>query len=214
MPDTPTFPLHIRGAVLERSGDPRPYADSAPSTISDLELSAPGSGEVLVRMRAAGICHSDLSVVNNNRPRPLPMLLGHEASGIVEAVGDHVVMTFLPRCGDCAGCATNGTMPCEKGSASNTEGTLITGTRHLTRNGDMVQHHLGVSGFATHAVVSELSVVPIGKDVPADILRLRNSHRRRCHPQRSQARRGRHHRSRWTWRRWNVCHHHSRSPWG
>lgn len=178
MPDTPTFPLHIRGAVLERSGEPRPYADSAPITISDLELSAPGSGEVLVRMRAAGICHSDLSVVNNNRPRPLPMLLGHEASGIVEAVGDnvstvsvgdHVVMTFLPRCGDCAGCATNGTMPCEKGSASNTEGTLITGTRHLTRNGDMVQHHLGVSGFATHAVVSELSVVPIGKDVPADI---------------------------------------------
>ena len=51
MPDTPTFPLHIRGAVLERSGDPRPYADSAPITISDLELSAPGSGEVLVRMR-------------------------------------------------------------------------------------------------------------------------------------------------------------------
>lgn len=171
-------PLTIRGAVLERSDAPRPYTDSQPITISELELSAPGEGEILVKMTAAGICHSDLSVVNNNRPRPLPMLLGHEAAGVVEAVGpnvskvevgDHVVMTFLPRCGECAGCKTNGKMPCEVGSKTNGEGTLIRGTRHLMRNGETVQHHLGVSGFATHAVVSELSVVPIGKDVPADI---------------------------------------------
>ena len=173
-----TESLQIKGAVLERSDAPRPYADSQPLTISDLELTAPDEGEILVKITAAGLCHSDLSVVNNNRPRPLPMLLGHESAGVVEAVGpnvtsvsegDHVVMTFLPRCGECAGCKTNGKMPCEVGSKSNSEGTLIRGTRHLTRNGEVVQHHLGVSGFATHAVVSELSVVPIGKDVPADI---------------------------------------------
>ncbi|OFK63599.1 alcohol dehydrogenase catalytic domain-containing protein [Corynebacterium sp. HMSC078A10] len=170
--------ITIRGAVLERSGDERPYADSKPITVSELELTAPGEGEILVKITAAGLCHSDLSVVNNNRPRPLPMLLGHESAGIVEKigpgvtnvkVGDHVVMTFLPRCGECAGCKTDGKMPCEVGSKTNNEGTLIRGTRHLTRNGEMVQHHLGVSGFATHAVVSELSVVPVGSDVPADI---------------------------------------------
>lgn len=171
-------PICIEGAVLERSGDSRPYAQSKPITVSELQLTPPGEGELLVRLTAAGICHSDLSVVNNNRPRPLPMLLGHEAAGIVEAVGpsvsrvevgDHVVMTFLPRCGECPGCQTNGKMPCEVGTRSNNEGTLISGNRHLTRNGEVIQHHLGVSGFATHAVVSELSVVPIGKDVPADI---------------------------------------------
>ncbi|QPK79645.1 alcohol dehydrogenase catalytic domain-containing protein [Corynebacterium lizhenjunii] len=170
--------ITIQGAVLERSDAQRPYAQSQPISISELELSAPGEGEVLVKITAAGVCHSDLSVVNNNRPRPLPMLLGHESAGVVEAVGpgvsnvkvgDHVVMTFLPRCGECAGCKTDGKMPCEVGSKSNGEGTLIRGTRHLTRAGETVQHHLGVSGFATHAVVSELSVVPIGADVPADI---------------------------------------------
>lgn len=170
--------MTIKGAVLERSGDALPYSKSKPLSISELELTGPSEGEVLVRIRAAGLCHSDLSVVNNNRPRPLPMLLGHESGGIIEAVGpgvedfeigDHVVMTFLPRCGECAGCATNGKMPCEAGTESNTEGTLLNGTRHLTRNGEVIQHHLGVSGFATHAVVSQQSIVKIGKDVPADI---------------------------------------------
>ncbi|MBV7303027.1 alcohol dehydrogenase catalytic domain-containing protein [Corynebacterium sp. TAE3-ERU2] len=168
----------IRGAILERSGDPRPYADSRPITVGELELTEPGPDEVLVKINAAGLCHSDLSVVNNNRPRPLPMLLGHESAGVIEAlgpnveefeVGQHVVMTFLPRCGDCPGCATNGMIPCEKGSKTNNEGTLLAGTRHLTRGDETIQHHLGVSGFATHAVVSTKSIVPIGSDVPADI---------------------------------------------
>jgi alcohol dehydrogenase len=68
--------VNIRGAVLRDSGRVRPYARSRPLTIEDLELDAPGPGEVLVRMRAAGVCHSDLSVVDGNRPRPTPMLLG------------------------------------------------------------------------------------------------------------------------------------------
>ncbi|GAT15097.1 alcohol dehydrogenase [Mycolicibacterium thermoresistibile] len=77
----------IRGAVLDQIGLPRPYRESAPLTIEDLELSAPGPGELLVRMEAAGLCHSDLSVVDGNRVRPVPMLLGHEAAGVVEQLG-------------------------------------------------------------------------------------------------------------------------------
>ena len=128
-----------------------------------------------MRIEAAGVCHSDLSVVDGNRVRPVPMLLGHEASGRVEAlgpgvtdlaVGQRVVMTFLPRCGECAGCATGGRMPCGPGSVSNTAGELLGGGRRLSRNGIPVHHHLGVSAFATHAVVDTRSVVAVDDDVP------------------------------------------------
>lgn len=172
------YPLKIKGAVLEESGRSRPYEKSRPITISELELEGPGRGEVLVKIAAAGLCHSDLSVVNNNRPRPLPMLLGHESAGVIEdlgpgvtefEVGQHVVMTFLPRCGECEACQTNGRIPCSEGSQTNNEGTLFNGTRRLSRNGEAIQHHLGVSGFAEYAVVSTNSIVPIGSDVPAEI---------------------------------------------
>ena len=128
--------MRIRGAVLERIGAPRPYAESRPITVADLDLEPPGDTELLVRIEAAGLCHSDLSVVDGNRVRPVPMLLGHEAAGIVEAVGtavsdvavgQRVVMTFLPRCGDCTACATDGLAPCLAGSAANAAGTLLSG---------------------------------------------------------------------------------------
>lgn len=170
--------MRIRGAVLEEIGRMRPFAESRPIVISDLELDGPGPGELLVRIEAAGLCHSDLSVVDGNRVRPVPMLLGHEAAGRVEeigagvsdvAVGDRVVMTFLPRCGVCAGCATNGRMPCSEGGVANNAGVLLAGGRRLHRDGDDVHHHLGVSGFATHAVVDRRSVVPVDDDVPPEI---------------------------------------------
>ncbi|MFV9452199.1 alcohol dehydrogenase catalytic domain-containing protein [Rhodococcus sp. NM-2] len=170
--------MKIHGAVLEASGRPRPYADSTPITIAELDLDEPGPGEVLVRIEAAGICHSDLSVVDGNRPRPVPMLLGHEAAGRVErlgegvselSVGQRVVMAFLPRCNDCAGCRTDGKLPCSPGSAANNAGTLLGGGIRLHRDGVDVKHHLGVSGFATHAVVDHHSVVPVGDDVPPEI---------------------------------------------
>ncbi|MBS9535713.1 alcohol dehydrogenase catalytic domain-containing protein [Mycobacterium sp. M1] len=173
--------IAIRGAVLERIGAARPYAQSRPLTISDLELAPPGDGELLVRVQAAGVCHSDLSVVNGNRVRPVPMLLGHEAAGIVEAVGpgvdvitpgQRVVLTFLPRCGHCAACATDGLAPCEPGSAANAAGTLLGGGIRLRRNGSGVFHHLGVSGFASHAVVSQDSAVPVDDDVPPTVAAL------------------------------------------
>lgn len=168
----------IQGAVLETLGASRPYADSRPLKVCELELDAPEENELLVRITAAGVCHSDLSVVNNDRPRPVPMLLGHEATGIVERVGpgvtdlqegDSVVMTFLPRCGKCDGCASNGRIPCIQGTISNEAGELLGGGQRLHRHGEVIKHHIGVAGFATHAVVSRKSVVPIGKDVPPEI---------------------------------------------
>jgi len=170
--------MKITGAVLEAIGRPAPYAQSKPISISELELDPPGPGELLVRMEAAGICHSDLSVVNGVRSRPVPMLLGHEAAGIVEQlgegvddvkVGDRVVMAFLPRCGECSGCKTNGRLPCVPGTAANTAGTLLSGAIRLHRNGEPVYHHLGVSGFATHAVVDRRSAVPVPADLPAPV---------------------------------------------
>jgi alcohol dehydrogenase len=171
----------IRGAVLERIGSPRPYADSRPISIAEVELSAPGPGEVQIRVEAAGVCHSDLSVVDGNRMRPTPMLLGHEAAGIVErtgsgvadvSLGQRVVLTFLPRCGRCPACATDGLTPCEPGSAANNAGTLLGGGMRLSRGGNSVYHHLGVSGFATHAVVHRASLVPVPDDVPPPVAAL------------------------------------------
>ncbi|WP_418277989.1 zinc-binding dehydrogenase [Isoptericola jiangsuensis] len=172
--------MQITGAVLERCGAPAPWSESRPLTIGPLELDAPGPGEIAVRIETAGLCHSDLSVVDGNRVRPTPMLLGHEAAGIVETagagveipVGARVVMTFLPRCGQCAACATDGRLPCSPGSAANAVGELVGGARRLHRDGHDVHHHLGVSAFATHAVVSATSVVPVPDDVPADVAAL------------------------------------------
>lgn len=173
--------MRIRGAVLEEIGRARPYAESKPLSVGELDLAPPGPGELLVRVEAAGLCHSDLSVVDGNRVRPVPMLLGHEAAGVVEKAGagvtdvpagSRVVLTFLPRCGDCSACATDGLTPCEPGSAANGAGTLMAGERRLSRDGRPVHHHLGVSGFATHTVVDRRSVVPVPDDVPAVVASL------------------------------------------
>lgn len=170
--------MKITGAVLNEAGLTRPYVESEPLVIRQVDLDPPGPGEVLVKIEAAGLCHSDLSVVDGNRIRPLPMLLGHEAAGIVTEIGEgvddlkigqRVVMAFLPRCGQCAGCRTDGQLPCIPGSAANNAGTLMNGTRRLHLDGEEVNHHLGVSGFATHAVVDRRSLVPVDNDIPPDV---------------------------------------------
>ena len=111
--------------------------------ISNLIIDPPGANEVLIKIRAAGLCHSDLSVIDGNRPRPLPMLLGHEASGeIIQLgkgvnrfeVGDHVVFAFLPSCGDCQFCKSGRAALCEPGAKANNEGTLIGGYRRIKLN--------------------------------------------------------------------------------
>lgn len=174
--------MKITGAVLEEIGRPRPYAESKPITVQQLDLDGPGPDELLVRIEAAGICHSDLSVVDGNRVRPVPMLLGHESAGIVEQVGkavtdvqvgQRVVMCFLPRCEQCEMCAEDGRLPCSVGSTANNAGELLGGRVLLHRDGETgreeVKHHLGVSGFASHVVVNRASAVPVGNDVPPDV---------------------------------------------
>jgi alcohol dehydrogenase len=169
--------MKIRAAVLDRMGAEHPYAKSKPLRIAELELDPPGRNELLVRVAAAGLCHSDLSVINGDRPRPMPMALGHESAGVVEqlgedvtdlAVGDHVVMVFMPSCGHCVPCAEGRPALCEPGAVANGAGTLLSGARRLHCDGVTVNHHLGVSGFATHCVVSRRSVVKVDPELPLD----------------------------------------------
>ena len=169
--------MKIQAAVLNAMGAKRPYAESKPLSIETLELDAPGAGEVLVRIVAAGLCHSDLSVINGDRPRPTPMALGHEAAGIVEALGagvndleqgDHVVMVFVPSCGHCLPCAEGRPALCEPGAVANTAGTLLSGARRLSRDAQPIHHHLGCSAFAEYATVSRRSLVKIDRDLPLD----------------------------------------------
>ena len=165
-----------RAAVLRSVGEAAPYADSRPLVIEELTLDPPGPGEVLVGVRAAGLCHSDLSVVNGDRPRPVPMALGHEAAGEVLEVGagvssvepgDHVVMVFVPSCHACGPCEEGRPALCERGAATNTNGTLLSGERRIhAADGSDVNHHLGCSAFADRAVVSERSLVKIDADLP------------------------------------------------
>ncbi|MDG2242168.1 MAG: zinc-dependent alcohol dehydrogenase family protein [Rhodospirillaceae bacterium] len=162
--------MKIQAAVLREVGAKPPYADSAPLKIESLELDPPGPGELLVQVKAAGLCHSDLSVINGSRPRPTPMALGHEAAGVVKevgsgvtrfSVGDHVALVFVPSCGYCVPCAEGRPALCEPGAAANVAGTLVSGERRLHVDSGDVHHHLGVSAFADHAVVSETSCVKI-----------------------------------------------------
>ena len=170
--------MKIRAAVLNEMGAALPYARSRPLRIEEVELEPPGQGEVLVRMGAAGLCHSDLSVINGDRPRPTPMALGHEAAGVVEAVGpgvddlrrgDHVVLVFMPSCGHCGPCAEGRPALCEPGAASNTAGTLLSGARRIFREGGgPIHHHMGCSAFAEAAVVSRRSCVKVDPALPLE----------------------------------------------
>lgn len=151
-----------------------PYSRTRPLDIVEVELAPPGAGEVLLKIRAAGLCHSDLSVINGDRPRPLPMVLGHEAAGVVAAVGagvadlvpgDHVVSVFMPNCGHCLPCAEGRPALCEPGAEANGAGLLIGGESRFGGT-PRIHHHLGVSAFADHAVVSRRSLVKIPRDIP------------------------------------------------
>ena len=166
--------MKVRAAVLETIGLPAPYAESRPLKIREVELDPPGAGEVLIRVHAAGLCHSDLSVVSGDRPRPVPMVLGHESAGeVIECgagvtdltPGDRVVLVFMPSCGGCMPCMEGRPALCEPGAASNGAGTLLSGARRLHLAGRPVNHHVGVSCFADHAVVSRRSCVKIASDL-------------------------------------------------
>ncbi|HKR34922.1 MAG TPA: zinc-dependent alcohol dehydrogenase family protein [Steroidobacteraceae bacterium] len=169
--------MKTRAAVLSEMGRPRPYAQSRPLVIEEVELDPPAAGEVIVRMRAAGLCHSDLSVINGDRPRPMPMIIGHEGAGEIVEVGagvrdlrpgDHVVAAFVPCCGSCEPCTTGRPALCEPGFKANSTGTLLGGGQRMRRDGAIVHHHLGVSAFAEHAIMVRQSLVKVDDDLPFD----------------------------------------------
>lgn len=169
--------MKTRAAVLNEMNLPRPYAQSRPLQIVEVDLDPPGPHEVLVRMRAAGLCHSDLSVINGDRPRPMPMALGHEGAGEVVEVGaqvrdlqagDHVVAAFVPCCGTCEPCTTGRPALCEPGFRANSAGTLLRGDRRLHQGSGAIHHHLGVSAFAEFAVMARESLVKVDSTLPFD----------------------------------------------
>jgi Zn-dependent alcohol dehydrogenase len=170
--------VRVRGAVLREMGAPAPYAESRPLDVAELELDGPGPGEMLVRVGAAGLCHSDLSVIDGSRPRVMPMVLGHEAAGEVVELGsgvddfergDHVVLAFVPACGGCEPCRSGRAALCDAGAAANIAGSLLSGER---RWHDGLHHHLGVSAFADHIVVSSRSAVRVDESIPFEIAAL------------------------------------------
>jgi alcohol dehydrogenase len=167
--------VKVRAAVLGAMGAKPPFAQSKPLSIEDIDLESPGKDEVLVRIAAAGLCHSDLSVINGDRPRPTPMVLGHEAAGVVEEpglgvedlkTGDHVALVFVPSCGHCVPCAEGRPALCEPAAAANVAGTLLSGAKRIAWRGNTVNHHLGVSAFAEYATVSRRSLVKIDPALP------------------------------------------------
>lgn len=174
--------MKTTAAVLYEIGKPTPYGQSTPLSIETVDLEGPQQGEVLIEVGAAGLCHSDLSVINGARPRDVPIVMGHEGSGIVREVGagvtdfrdgDHVVFSFVPVCGECPQCLRGRATLCEKGAAANAQGRLITGAKRFrTSKNTVCNHHLGVSAFSRFTVVAQESLVRIEHDIPLDIAAL------------------------------------------
>ncbi len=167
--------MKMRAAILTTSGAARPYASTRPLQVEEVTLDPPGAEEVLVQVRAAGLCHSDMSVIDGNRPRPLPMVLGHECAGVVAAlgagvtefrVGDHVVAAFVPSCRACGPCRHGRPALCEPAAVSNSRGTLLGGGFRLHRAGLDLHHLLGVSAFAEFATMSRRSLVRVDESLP------------------------------------------------
>jgi alcohol dehydrogenase len=166
----------MKAAILHQMGLPSPFAKSKPLTVEDVSLDPPGPGELLIKIKATGLCHSDLSVINGDRPRPTPMVMGHEAAGEVQECGpgvedlkpgDQVVLAFVPSCGSCIPCMEGRPALCEPAARANTAGTLLSGARRLRQNRTQLHHHLGVSGYAEYAVVSRRSAIKVDSSLAA-----------------------------------------------
>jgi S-(hydroxymethyl)glutathione dehydrogenase/alcohol dehydrogenase len=160
--------MNVKAAVL--------YEVKKPVVVEDVELMEPGAHEVLVKWAANGVCHSDLHVITGDYPHPLPVVLGHEAAGVVQKVGpgvetvkpgDHVCSSYIPSCGKCWYCI--GGQPTMCALRDLPRWFMHDGTSRLRKNGKDLHHFLTVAGYATHTVLPEPSVIPIRKDAPLDV---------------------------------------------
>jgi alcohol dehydrogenase len=167
--------MKIKAAVLRDSGRQLPYAKSMPLQIEDVELDPPGPDEVLMQIKAVGLCRSDLVAINGERGKPMPMVIGHEAAGIIMElgsnvaeidVGDHVVPSYVSSCGRCDMCREGRPALCIPASKSNAAGTMLDGTTRLHQGGNRIFHHSGVAAFAEYAVISINAIVKIDKTLP------------------------------------------------
>ena len=157
-------------------------APDAPVAVTDVELAPPGPGEVRVKIAAAGVCHSDLHVRRGEWQPPVPLVMGHEGSGIVTALGpgvrglaegDHVVLSWVAPCGQCRYCRAGREARCQvAATVVATGGTLPDGTSRLSRDGETVYHYLGVSSFAEEAVVPASGAIKVRDDAPLDVIAL------------------------------------------
>ena len=157
-----------------------PAHESPVETRDDIEIAPPGPGEVRVKVVASGVCHSDLSVQNGTIPLPTPIVLGHEGAGIVEevgegvtkvAVGDHVVLSFVPACGECYTCRHGQPYICQK-SAAQAAGGMLDGTTRLSSGGAPLHQMACLGTFGPYAIVPEISMVEIPDDVPLEVAAL------------------------------------------
>jgi len=159
--------MKVRAAVLEETG--------GRLAVGELDLAVPGTEEVLVRLHASGVCHSDLNAIDGTSETRCPVVLGHEGAGVVEAVGDavtrvrpgdHVALSWTPWCGACSECARGLTWLCSTAWPAMATGGLLDGTTRLSRDGEPVYHYSLLSTFAEACVVPERSCIPIPDDIP------------------------------------------------
>jgi alcohol dehydrogenase len=168
--------MRMQACVVRQGGAEHPFTESQPISVEEIELSPPGPEEMLVRIGGAGLCHSDLSILNGARGRAFPLVLGHEGAGeVVETgsgitdvqVGDHVVFQFSASCGRCRRCMEGRPQICQLASAVRSKGQLLSGAHRLhDLEGNVLNHQSGVSCFAEYAVVHRGSVVVIDKSLP------------------------------------------------
>jgi S-(hydroxymethyl)glutathione dehydrogenase / alcohol dehydrogenase len=162
--------MQVRAAVLEEFG--------APLEVQELELDGPRAGEVLVRLEACGVCHTDLYTASGADPSGYaPTVLGHEGAGVVERVGDgvrlvepgdHVVTLFSPQCGECIHCLSPKTNLCLAIREQQNKGYLPDGTTRLSRDGEPIRHFMGTSTFAEYTVMPEIALAKISPEAPLD----------------------------------------------
>ncbi|MGZ4368728.1 MAG: alcohol dehydrogenase catalytic domain-containing protein, partial [Gaiellaceae bacterium] len=162
--------MKMRAAVLEQFGQPL--------VVQEVDLEEPRAGEVLVRLEACGVCHTDLYTASGADPSGYaPTVLGHEGAGVVEQIGDgvtlvapgdHVVTLFSPQCGECVHCLSTKTNLCLAIRDQQNRGYLPDGTARLSRDGEPIRHFMGTSTFAEHTVMPEIALAKITKDAPLD----------------------------------------------
>jgi S-(hydroxymethyl)glutathione dehydrogenase/alcohol dehydrogenase len=162
--------MRIRAAVLEEFGEPL--------AVQEVDLSEPRAGEVLVRLVACGVCHTDLYTASGADPSGYaPAVLGHEGAGVVEAVGDgvrsvapgdHVVTLFSPQCGECIHCRDDRTNLCLAIRQEQNQGHLPDGTTRLSRSGEPIRHFMGTSTFAEYTVMPEIALAKVSPEAPLD----------------------------------------------